>query len=189
MITLGTLMLAQPSHAAACVNGVYRAGCVGPNGAVGVRKAYPHHYGYGYHHRPVSCAHGPYRAGCVGPHGLRSFAGHISCNNPRGSGENEPQRIIDSIVRVLAIRRPVSSGDFAQACGSDPDQATGRLALPGIVCRNSPRSYCRRSDEPHCRQRASAPVLISGIRRHAGAQLPPEVHSSGITNERVRKWP
>ena len=68
MITLGTLMIAQPSHAAACVNGVYRAGCVGPNGAVGVRKAYPHHYGYGYH-RPVSCAHGPYRAGCVGPHG------------------------------------------------------------------------------------------------------------------------
>ena len=121
--------------------------------------------------------------------GLRSSAGHISCNNPRGSGENEPQRIIDSIVRVLAIRRPVSSGDFAQACGSDPDQAMGRLARPGIACRNSPRSYCRRSDEPHCRQRASAPVLISGIRRHAGAQLPPEVHSSGITNERVRKWP
>ena len=69
MITLGTLVLAQPSHAAACANGVYRAGCVGPNGAVGVHKAYPHHYGYGYHHRPVSCAHGPYRAGCVGPHG------------------------------------------------------------------------------------------------------------------------
>ena len=68
MVTLGTLMLAEPSHAAACVNGVYRAGCVGPNGAVGVHKAYPHHYGYGYH-RPVSCAHGPYRAGCVGPHG------------------------------------------------------------------------------------------------------------------------
>jgi hypothetical protein len=43
MITLGTLMIAQPSHAAACVNGVYRAGCVGPNGAVGVRKAYPRH--------------------------------------------------------------------------------------------------------------------------------------------------
>jgi hypothetical protein len=75
MATLGTLMLAQPSHAAACVNGVYRAGCVGSNGAVGVHKAYPHRYGYGYHHHgygyhgPVSCAHGPYRAGCVGPHG------------------------------------------------------------------------------------------------------------------------
>jgi hypothetical protein len=68
MITLGTLMLAQPSHAAVCANGVYRAGCVGPNGAVGVRKAYPHHYGYGYH-GSVNCAHGPYRAGCAGPHG------------------------------------------------------------------------------------------------------------------------
>ena len=43
MVTLVTLILAQPSHAAACVNGVYRAGCVGPNGAVGVHKAYPHH--------------------------------------------------------------------------------------------------------------------------------------------------
>src|SRR5689334_9577135 len=59
MITLGTLILAQSSHAAACVNGVYRAGCVGPNGAVGVHKAYPHHYGYGGYHHPVSCAHGP----------------------------------------------------------------------------------------------------------------------------------
>jgi len=36
--TVGTLMLAQPSHAAACANGVYRAGCVGPNGAAVVRK-------------------------------------------------------------------------------------------------------------------------------------------------------
>src|SRR5205085_930949 len=32
MVTLGTLMFTQPSHAAACVNGVYRAGCAGPNG-------------------------------------------------------------------------------------------------------------------------------------------------------------
>src|SRR6201984_3548180 len=68
MVTLGTLMLAQSSHAAACVNGVYRAGCVGPNGAVGGHKGYPHPHGHGYH-RPVTCAHGPYRAGCVGPHG------------------------------------------------------------------------------------------------------------------------
>ncbi len=29
MVTLGTLMFVQPSQAAACVNGVYRAGCVG----------------------------------------------------------------------------------------------------------------------------------------------------------------
>lgn len=58
-LRLGTLMLAQPSHAAACVNGVYRAGCVGPHAAVGVRNPYPRHYGYGYH-GPVSCARGPY---------------------------------------------------------------------------------------------------------------------------------
>lgn len=34
-------MLAAASNAgaAACVNGVYRAGCAGPNGAVAVRKA------------------------------------------------------------------------------------------------------------------------------------------------------
>jgi hypothetical protein len=38
------------------------------NGAVGVRKPYPRHYGY-RHNGAVSCAHGPYRAGCVGPHG------------------------------------------------------------------------------------------------------------------------
>src|SRR5271169_891650 len=95
VVVLGTLMLAQPSHAAACVDGVYRAGCVGPNGAVGVRKAYPHHYGYGYHQRPVSCAHGPYRAGCVGPHGaaaltgLRSSAGHIRGDNPAGAASRD----------------------------------------------------------------------------------------------------
>ena len=63
MVALGALTLAQPSHAAACANGVYRAGCVGPNGAAVVRKVPP---------RPrhtVSCANGVYRAGCVGPNG------------------------------------------------------------------------------------------------------------------------
>jgi len=64
MIAAGTLALATQSHAAACANGVYRAGCVGPNGAAVVRKppatrAKP----------PVSCANGVYRAGCVGPNG------------------------------------------------------------------------------------------------------------------------
>ena len=59
----GTLALATQSHAAACANGVYRAGCVGPNGAAVVRKP-------AYHARPaVSCAKGPYRAGCAGPNG------------------------------------------------------------------------------------------------------------------------
>ena len=63
IIALGTLALAQHGHAAACANGVYRAGCVGPNGAAVVRKpvtrAKP----------PVTCANGVYRAGCVGPNG------------------------------------------------------------------------------------------------------------------------
>jgi len=55
--------LATPplAHAAACVNGVYRAGCAGPNGAVVVHKKPPP--------RTVTCASGPYRAGCVGPNG------------------------------------------------------------------------------------------------------------------------
>ena len=63
MAALGTLAFAQHSHAAACANGVYRAGCVGPNGAAVVHKAprtKPH---------TVSCANGVYRAGCVGPNG------------------------------------------------------------------------------------------------------------------------
>ena len=38
MVALGTLAIAQPTHAASCVNGIYRAGCVGPNGAAVVRK-------------------------------------------------------------------------------------------------------------------------------------------------------
>jgi hypothetical protein len=61
-IALGALAFAQQSHAAACVNGVYRAGCVGPNGAAVVRKP--------ARVRPtVTCADGVYRAGCVGPNG------------------------------------------------------------------------------------------------------------------------
>ncbi|WP_286607946.1 hypothetical protein [Variovorax jilinensis] len=51
------------ASAAACAKGVYRAGCVGPNGAAVVRKPVP---------PPppkVVCANGVYRAGCAGPHG------------------------------------------------------------------------------------------------------------------------
>ena len=60
MAALGTMALAGESHAAACANGVYRAGCVGPNGAAVVHKqAKP----------TVSCAKGPNRAGCAGPNG------------------------------------------------------------------------------------------------------------------------
>jgi hypothetical protein len=62
MVALGTLALAYESHAAACANGVYRAGCVGPNGAAVVHKSTPT--------KPaVSCAKGVYRAGCAGPNG------------------------------------------------------------------------------------------------------------------------
>jgi len=65
MVALGTLALAHQSHAAACANGVYRAGCVGPNGAAVVRKPAP-----AYHAKPaVTCAKGVYRAGCAGPNG------------------------------------------------------------------------------------------------------------------------
>ncbi len=44
MLALG-LMAALPveANAVVCARGVYRAGCAGPNGAVGV------HRGYGYH--------------------------------------------------------------------------------------------------------------------------------------------
>ena len=62
VVAFGAFALVPESHAAACANGVYRAGCVGPNRAAVVRKpvkAKP----------PVSCANGVYRVGCVGPNG------------------------------------------------------------------------------------------------------------------------
>jgi hypothetical protein len=60
----GALALAPHSNAASCVNGVARAGCVGPNGAAVVHKTVP------YHAKPaVKCVNGVYRAGCVGPNG------------------------------------------------------------------------------------------------------------------------
>ncbi len=60
------LLSAMPSGAGAvtCANGVYRAGCVGPNGAAAVRKQPVV--------RPpatVNCVNGVYRAGCAGPNG------------------------------------------------------------------------------------------------------------------------
>jgi hypothetical protein len=64
MVMAGMLALAPQSRAAACANGIYRAGCVGPNGAAVVRKP------PGYLAKPaVSCANGVHRAGCVGPNG------------------------------------------------------------------------------------------------------------------------
>ena len=65
IVAAGAIAFGQPSHAVTCANGVYRAGCVGPNGAAVVRKAPPV-----YRARPpVTCANGVYRAGCVGPNG------------------------------------------------------------------------------------------------------------------------
>jgi hypothetical protein len=61
MVAIGVFAFGQQqSHAAACANGVYRAGCAGPNGAAVVKKKPP---------ASVSCAKGAYRAGCVGPNG------------------------------------------------------------------------------------------------------------------------
>jgi hypothetical protein len=54
----------EPAGAVTCANGVYRAGCAGPNGAAVVRKPPPPPP-----HRTVTCANGVYRAGCVGPNG------------------------------------------------------------------------------------------------------------------------
>jgi len=63
MLTLA----AAPAGAVTCAAGVFRAGCVGPNGAFVARRPY---YGSGYYGRPgVVCGAGPYRAGCIGPNG------------------------------------------------------------------------------------------------------------------------
>lgn len=64
MLALG-LMAALPveANAVVCARGPYRAGCAGPNGAVGVHRG----YGYGYHGaavvRPAYGARCYYRAG------------------------------------------------------------------------------------------------------------------------------
>lgn len=68
LVALATVAFAEPAHAAACANGVYRAGCVGPNGAAVVGKAPPR--------RTVTCANGVYRAGCVGPNGAAVIRKH-----------------------------------------------------------------------------------------------------------------
>ena len=70
MALLGGISFASPAGAVTCANGVYRAGCAGPNGAVVTRKPYAAHPPAYYGTRPpVSCANGPYRAGCVSPNG------------------------------------------------------------------------------------------------------------------------
>ena len=59
------LLLSLPgAHAAVCADGVWRAGCVGPNGAAVVHKRPPPPPATTH-----ACASGPYRAGCTGPRG------------------------------------------------------------------------------------------------------------------------
>jgi hypothetical protein len=71
IVALGTLALAHQSHAAACANGVYRAGCAGPNGAAVVHKSTPA--------KPaVSCAKGVYRRDAPDRTGPRLSAGRTS---------------------------------------------------------------------------------------------------------------
>lgn len=69
LVAGGLLLSIATGHAAGCVNGVYRAGCAGPNGTAVVRKPVAHPYYDHPYHPGVSCASGPYRAGCAGPHG------------------------------------------------------------------------------------------------------------------------
>jgi hypothetical protein len=64
VIGLGGLAVTHQAHAVTCANGVYRAGCVGPNGAAAVRKP-----AYRAPANTVHCGSGPNRAGCVGPNG------------------------------------------------------------------------------------------------------------------------
>src|ERR1700734_4527488 len=82
ILTLSTTFFPLQAGAAACANGAYNAGCVGPNGGVVVHKAPPPLYArppvYGYGHAPVysasrggvTCVNGVYRAGCAGPNGV-----------------------------------------------------------------------------------------------------------------------
>jgi hypothetical protein len=62
IMVLGGFAVTHQANAVVCANGVYRAGCTGPNGTAVVRK-------HPYHRGTVNCASGPYRAGCAGPNG------------------------------------------------------------------------------------------------------------------------
>jgi hypothetical protein len=61
------IMLPASALAVECVNGIYRAGCAGPNGAASVNKntGATHSTSTG----GVNCAEGRYAAGCKGPNG------------------------------------------------------------------------------------------------------------------------
>jgi hypothetical protein len=64
IIVLGGLAVTHQANAVVCANGVYRAGCTGPNGTAVVRKH--------FYHRGVNCAAGPIPHSRNGPVGLKS---------------------------------------------------------------------------------------------------------------------
>jgi hypothetical protein len=76
-VTAAAALAPKPASALTCANGVYRAGCAGPNGAAVVNKGAPAsvstYHGTApvttYHGGSVTCANGVYRAGCAGPNG------------------------------------------------------------------------------------------------------------------------
>jgi hypothetical protein len=66
LLVLGLLAVqVSEANAAACAAGPYRAGCVGPRGAVGVHRG----YGYGYHGAAV--VHPAYGRHCYYRYGRR----------------------------------------------------------------------------------------------------------------------
>jgi hypothetical protein len=68
LAAIGALVSPQTAQAVTCANGVYRAGCAGPNGAAVVKKTPPPPVKT-VPRANVTCANGVYRAGCVGPNG------------------------------------------------------------------------------------------------------------------------
>ncbi len=142
---LGLLAHAPTASAAACANGVYRAGCVGPNGAVGVHKGYYAHGRY-YPYRPPpppvhagGCAAGVYRAGCAGPNGavvvrrpvltlaaisrLATAVGGFALPNPVICGSGEP------VMTESGIRAAIAAGAAGVIAKSVNEQAAAARQL------------------------------------------------------------
>jgi hypothetical protein len=66
LLVLGLLAIqVQEANAVVCARGVYRAGCAGPNGAVGVHRGYGYHGGAAVVRRPAYGVHRGYRYGAV----------------------------------------------------------------------------------------------------------------------------
>ena len=68
MLFIVAMTLATSAYGA-CANGVYRAGCTGPNGNAAVVNKSTGAVHTTQNTGSVHCANGVYRAGCVGPSG------------------------------------------------------------------------------------------------------------------------